>query len=523
MKPAPLAYARPRRREEVDDLLAAYGGRARILAGGQSLIPLLNLRLATPELLIDINALESEPTDPEPGAGSGPEAAGDRLRFGPLVRHAAVEHSPLVARSLPVLVEAMRRVGHPPVRSRGTFAGAIAQADPKSELPAVLCLLQGDVRARGVRGTRRIPAETLFAGPLRTVLEPDEWIDEVALPGMRQGEGAALEEFTRRSADYALCGVAALARDHGDKVEIALSFFSMGDVPARIALPPCEPLPEVVSEQVQAVVDERLDPPDDPHATSAFRRHLGRRLGTRAALRAITAARAPRDADGGSSRDPRKPPKPRNGHTKALAQGGPPASKLSEMAGGLPGLSTGTRRAVAMTVNGAAVTVEVEPRRLLSDVLRGDLGLTGTHVGCEHGACGCCTVLFDGSPARACLILAPQADGHKITTVESLAAADGTLHPLQEAFRRHHGLQCGFCTPGQLMNALTFYRQTACWSDEDIREALSGQLCRCTGYSGIVEAVRAAAAIEAERTTERTSDQMTDLEAERAPEPGGTR
>jgi carbon-monoxide dehydrogenase small subunit len=149
--------------------------------------------------------------------------------------------------------------------------------------------------------------------------------------------------------------------------------------------------------------------------------------------------------------------------------------------------------AIALTVNGDRHDVEVEPRRLLSDFLRQDLGLTGTHVGCEHGVCGCCTVLLDDEPVRACLVLAVQADGRAVKTIEGLANADGTLHPLQEAFHRHHGLQCGFCTPGFLMLASTVYKQAASMSDDEIRVALGGQLCRCTGYVGIVRAVRAAA------------------------------
>jgi aerobic carbon-monoxide dehydrogenase small subunit len=154
---------------------------------------------------------------------------------------------------------------------------------------------------------------------------------------------------------------------------------------------------------------------------------------------------------------------------------------------------------VVLTVNGDRYDVDVEPRRLLSDVLRHDLGLTGTHVGCEHGVCGCCTVLVDGEPARSCLMLAATAEGARIDTVEGLAKADGTLHPLQEAFQRHHGLQCGFCTPGFLMLASTVYRDAPAMTDEQIRTALGGQLCRCTGYVGIVRAVRAAAALEDER------------------------
>jgi carbon-monoxide dehydrogenase small subunit len=162
-------------------------------------------------------------------------------------------------------------------------------------------------------------------------------------------------------------------------------------------------------------------------------------------------------------------------------------------------VAPGESVAIALTVNGVQHDVEVETRRLLSDALRHDIGLTGTHVGCEHGVCGCCTVLLDGRPARSCLVLAVQAVGADIRTVEGLAGPDGTLAPLQQAFKEHHGLQCGFCTPGFLMTASTFYRDAGEMTDEEIREAIGGQLCRCTGYVGIVRAIRAAAAIEKDR------------------------
>jgi len=135
----------------------------------------------------------------------------------------------------------------------------------------------------------------------------------------------------------------------------------------------------------------------------------------------------------------------------------------------------------------------VEPRLLLSDFLRQDLRLTGTHVGCEHGVCGACTVLLEGEPVRSCLMFAVQADGHAITTVEGLAP-NGTLHPLQQAFHETHALQCGFCTPGILMSLVAFLRDSPDADEATIREGLSGNLCRCTGYQGIVDAVLLAAA-----------------------------
>jgi aerobic-type carbon monoxide dehydrogenase small subunit (CoxS/CutS family) len=147
---------------------------------------------------------------------------------------------------------------------------------------------------------------------------------------------------------------------------------------------------------------------------------------------------------------------------------------------------------VALTVNGAVRTLRVEPRLLLSDALRHQLGLPGTHVGCEQGVCGACTILIDGLPARSCLMFAVQAQGRKLETVESLAT-DGALHPLQEAFRDAHALQCGYCTPGILMSMKAFLDETPAPDEEQVRDMLSGHLCRCTGYQNIVDAVLDAA------------------------------
>ena len=150
-------------------------------------------------------------------------------------------------------------------------------------------------------------------------------------------------------------------------------------------------------------------------------------------------------------------------------------------------------REIAITVNGVRHQVEVETRVTLADCLRHHLGLTGTHLGCEHGVCGACTVIVDGRTARSCLMLAVQADGAEIATIEGLAGDDGALHPLQQAFHDNHGLQCGFCTPGMLMTLTEFLEPNPDPSETEVREALSGNLCRCTGYQGIVAAALDAA------------------------------
>ncbi len=154
---------------------------------------------------------------------------------------------------------------------------------------------------------------------------------------------------------------------------------------------------------------------------------------------------------------------------------------------------------ISVKVNGVSVRRSVEPRLLLADFLRNTLALTGTHVGCEHGVCGTCTVLVNGDSARACLMLTVQTDGMEVTTVESLGTID-RLGPLQEAFRTHHALQCGFCTPGMLMTSLDLLKKYPLASDAEIREGLSGNLCRCTGYEHIVRALRQAVAQRREET-----------------------
>jgi carbon-monoxide dehydrogenase medium subunit len=280
MKPPPFTYHRPESREEVDDLLAQHGDDAKILAGGQSLIPILNMRLAAPGHLIDINHMHDELPEPV--------ESGDEVIVGPLVRHEAAERSPLMEERVPLLFEAMPFVAHPAIRSRGTVAGSIAHADPAAELPAVLAVLGGSVAARSQRGTRTIGVADCLAGPLENSLGPDEWIEEVRWPARVAGAGYAFEEFARRQGDYALCGVAAMAQHTDGTTKVSLAYLGMGDVPQRLGTEPLESTDDA-DDAVFAVVAEHLDAPADIHASTQYRVHLARRLGTRAARRAMDA------------------------------------------------------------------------------------------------------------------------------------------------------------------------------------------------------------------------------------------
>jgi carbon-monoxide dehydrogenase medium subunit len=288
VKPPAFDYHRPRSRAEVDALLGEYGEDAKILAGGQSLIPILNMRFASPAHLVDINYLEDEPVAPV-------STAGDHVEFGPLVRQWVLENPSEVAATVPLLAETIEHVAHPAIRTRGTVAGSIAHADPAAELPAVLTVLDGEIAARSAWTTRTVAPADFFAGPLENSLEPDEWVEAVRFPSARPGEGYAFEEFARRNGDYALCGVACLARLADSGARFAFSYLGMGGTPIRLeteALSENDVASDALDDAVTSVTSGSLRPPEDVHAAAGYRMFLARKLGAVAARRAFAVATA---------------------------------------------------------------------------------------------------------------------------------------------------------------------------------------------------------------------------------------
>jgi aerobic carbon-monoxide dehydrogenase medium subunit len=282
MKPPPFAYHRPATVEEAVRLLAELGDEAKVIAGGQSLVPLLNFRLASPEHLVDINRL----------AGlDGLVIADDRVEVGATVRHARLLRDPELAVAHPLLVEATGYIAHGVIRNRGTVCGSLAHADPAAELPAVLALLAGDIEAVAWRGDaltrRRIAAPDLCQGPLTTCLEPDELVVAATFPTLAPGTGWAVEELARRHGDYALAGVVLMVTVDGDGTPTG----------GRAAYLSCAPTPVVVDlgpalagggggggggdEALYDLVAAALDPTDDIHATGEYRRHLAATLTVR--------------------------------------------------------------------------------------------------------------------------------------------------------------------------------------------------------------------------------------------------
>jgi carbon-monoxide dehydrogenase medium subunit len=290
MKPAPFEYYAPTTREEALSLLAEYGDEAKPLAGGQSLVPSMNFRLAQPSILVDLNGVADL---------FGIEAVGDGgLQIGAMTRQRTVERSAVVAERAPLVAEAMPHIAHPQIRNRGTFGGSIAHADPAAELPALAVALDAKMRVQRSGEERIIAASDFFLGLFTTVLEPDELLVEVEIPGLPGRTGTAFEEFARRHGDYALAGVASVVTlGEGGRVEQArLVLFSVGDMPVVSALVESVLVGEMPGEEViraaaEAVVGD-IDPQSDIHATADYRRHLAKVLARRTLTRAVERARA---------------------------------------------------------------------------------------------------------------------------------------------------------------------------------------------------------------------------------------
>jgi aerobic-type carbon monoxide dehydrogenase small subunit (CoxS/CutS family)/CO/xanthine dehydrogenase FAD-binding subunit/carbon monoxide dehydrogenase subunit G len=477
MKPAPFAYVRP---GSLDDVLAELSGAdAKVLAGGQSLVPVLAMRLGRPATLVDITAARGLP---------GIEVEDGALRVGAAVTQRAVERAGL-ARAVPLLGMALPFVGHRELRSRGTVCGSLAHADPAAELPAVACCLDAVLELAGPGGRRTVPAGEFFAGAMTTVLAADEVLVAVRFPVAASGEGYGFGEIARRHGDFALAGVSTRVRraDDGGVLAARLTAFGVSDRPVtrdvtdlvRVTEGAERPLRESITELAAEIVDTA----GDTHGSPGYRRRLLTVLAARELSRAHRTAPLDRTAPGRVSR-----PEPAAREVTASRNPRPDRARGR--------VEAQERVGVTMRVNGSEVTVRVPPRMHLADALREHLGLTGTHLGCEHGVCGMCTVLVDGTAARACLLFAVQCEGAEVVTVEGLGSAD-EQHPLQQAFSAHHALQCGFCTPGMLMSSYDLLSGGPV-APEELPEQMSGVLCRCTGYRGILAAVADVAAAHPE-------------------------
>jgi aerobic carbon-monoxide dehydrogenase medium subunit len=276
MKASAFSYARPTSLVHALELLAVHGDDAKVLSGGQSLMPAMNLRLISPELIVDIGGIAEL---------KGIAVKGDVLTIGALTRHVDLQRSPEIAAHAPLLAEAIAHVAHPAIRNKGTIGGSLAHADPASELPACMIALDATMVIRGQTGERRLAARDFFTGIYETALSADELLTAVELPAARKNSGYFFHEFARRHGDYAIVGAAAQAIVEGDLfTDLRLVFFAVGDRPllAGVAsrLISVAITPEILADASTALDDE-LDPPEDQQASSSMRRHLAKVLLTR--------------------------------------------------------------------------------------------------------------------------------------------------------------------------------------------------------------------------------------------------
>lgn len=289
MKPAPFNYVAPTALEEALELMAEHGYDAKLLAGGQSLIPVMNFRLAQPTMLVDLNRVSGLDFVRQGGNGG--------LAIGSMARHSLLEHSEAVAALAPLLHEAIPHVAHPQIRNRGTAGGSLAHADPAAELPVIMVALRARLRLRRAGGERWVEATDFFQGLFTTALEPDEILVEIAIPPWPRGSGHAFVELARRHGDYAQAGVAAVVQldDSGNCRQARLVYLNVGETPLAAAaaaeLIGHVPSAELIAQVAAYAAQEEIHPTGDIHATAAYKRHLAAVLGRRAILQAVTRAR----------------------------------------------------------------------------------------------------------------------------------------------------------------------------------------------------------------------------------------
>ena len=464
--------------DEAARLLAEYAGQARIIAGGTDLV--VELRKGARQLaaVIDISRV---------GGWDYIEQRADGLiHVGPAVSHTQAAASPLLQEYALPLAQACWGVGAPALRNRGTIAGNLATASPANDTITALRALEAQVTLRSVRGERTLPLAEFYQGVRRTAMQPDELLVDIAFAPLAEDEvGVYLKLGLRKVLAIAVTNVAlVLRRPHGQIAEARIALGSVA--PTIIRAPAAEAVlcgQQLTPESIEAAAQlaaEAATPIDDVRGSAWFRNEEV----------AALVRRGLQSMQHGAER-------------LGLPQ---PAEIVKlwgrrELAGGQcwPALSgptiahhTGGDEPIQCTVNGENVSVQGANGKTLLHLLREELGLTGTKVGCEEGECGACTVWLDGVAVLACLTPAPRAHGARIVTVEGLAQG-AQLHPVQAAFIAEDAVQCGYCTPGFVMSAANLLTEIPQPTEAQIKEALSGNICRCTGYYKIIKAVERAA------------------------------
>jgi len=460
-------YLEPRSVDEAVSLLSQYGDRARVLSGGTDLIVQMKMERLSPDYVVSIRRI----------AGLGGIAFGsESVHIGAVSSIWSIRNNPAIQTHYPALAEACASFSTTQVQFMGTVGGNLCNGSPASDSAPALIVLGARAVIASVDGRRQLPLEEFFLGPGKTALQRGELLVGVVVPRPQPRTGSAFLKVSRVTADLAKVNAAVMLVREGDHIaDCRLTFGSVGPVPMRAAK--AEAL--LTGQEAARIAAEEASPIDDVRSTASYRREIVRVLTYDGLHKAWDRAeQAAEEWKGGG-------PEERGGGEGEAQRVAATFAPDSE--------SSITRREVALTVNGIVRRLSVAPNELLLNVLRERLSLTGSKYGCGIGECGACTVHIDGEPMLSCLTLAISAHGRNIVTVEGLQGPDGELDPLQEAFIEHSASQCGYCTPGMLMTAKKLLKENASPTEEQVRDYLKGNLCRCTGYASIVRAVMGSA------------------------------
>ena len=476
-------YVAPESLEDALEVLAAHAPSARVIAGGTDLLLELSRGVRDGiDTLVDLSVLEGLDTITERDG---------RVELGPLVTHADVVASEqMLTAGLP-LAQACLEVGGPQLRNRATIVGNIVTASPANDTISALYALAADVTlASASGGERTMPIQEFFTGFRTTAIEPGELVTSIsfdALSGARRGIFVKLG--LRKAQAISVVHAAVVVTDAGDGTvaDLVVALGSVGPtielVPDASTIAAGRPLADAARD-VAAAARAAVTPIDDLRSTAEYRSHTTEVVVKRALLSLAAGTEA--------STWPHRPPRLVAPAQRDVADSDPITT--------CRGFGTPTEGATALrvitdsdsiacTVNGVERRASNAARRTLLDWLRLDLGLTGTKEGCAEGECGACTVHLDGQAVLACLVPAGRADGATITTVEGVAPAEGGLHPVQQALADCEGVQCGFCTPGFVMSSVMLAAEEPNPSRAQVEHGLAGNLCRCTGYYGIIDAI----------------------------------
>ncbi|MCP4538797.1 MAG: 2Fe-2S iron-sulfur cluster binding domain-containing protein [Chloroflexi bacterium] len=466
-------YLEPSSLEETVSLLNKHGDRAEVLAGGTDLIVQIKMERTAPEYVVNINHV------PELG---GITTRDDKLEIGALTTIRTVRNAPQVKAKYTALSEACAAFGSTQIQMMGTIGGNACNGSPASDSVPALMAFDAQLTLAGPDGERTVSLEEFLVGPGKTSLQKGELLVSATLPTPTGGKvGSAFIKVSRVEADLAKVSVAAVLVREGDRVvDCRLAFGAVG--PTVMRTPKAEtvltgqPFSAELALQAGQAASEEITPIDDVRSTAWYRREV---------VKAITHDVLQLAWERAEEQGNKETREQENKETKGQGE-----SRITQY------VARDASHEIELTINGVQYRLPVRSNELLLNVLRERLELTGSKYGCGIGECGACTVLLNGEPSFSCLVLAIAADGSEVVTVEGLASPDGELDPLQDAFIDHAGFQCGYCTPGMLMTSKSLLQEIPSPTEDEIRDYLRGNRCRCTGFTSIVRAVTSCAATE---------------------------